>query len=248
MSIFLNLCRCEDRSSTGLGDVLRQGLMVAGVVVSAIALPGKPATALPVCWNQDFLEFQGHHYCLTALDYWTGAQRQAVSWGGNLVTINDAEEQAWLATNFGNNLFWIGLSYDRPNQVYQWASGEPVTFLNWAPGEPSQNAVGNEDYTGMNWGLSGWWNDFPQHSTWIFMGIAEIIPTLPQPPSSESPEQPPGVTPPPSSEDSQQPPSPPSHPVKSVPEPRLSGWFWLGLILGILKVRQLTSQITKNQR
>jgi hypothetical protein len=88
----------------------------------------------------------GHSYYLLANSDWTDAESQALSLGGNLVTINDAAEDAWVSqtfTNFGNvqrNL-WIGLNAagaDGGNPAsYQWVDGSLSTYRNWAPGEPN---------------------------------------------------------------------------------------------------------------
>src|SRR5262245_34378674 len=68
------------------------------------------------------------------------AEALAVSLGGHLVTINDAQEQAWLLATFGtidpNNLenlaenFWIGLNDLNIEGTFLWFSGEAVTYLN----------------------------------------------------------------------------------------------------------------------
>jgi hypothetical protein len=76
----------------------------------------------------------GNQYFLTTSTTWTDAQAQAVAAGGNLVTINDAAEQNWLSNVFGTTeLFWIGLTDRVTEGVFQWVSGQPVTYTNWAP-------------------------------------------------------------------------------------------------------------------
>jgi hypothetical protein len=58
--------------------------------------------------------------------------------GRNLVTINDAAENQFLVNAFGGNeLFWIGFTDAVQEGNWQWINGEPVTYTNWASGEPN---------------------------------------------------------------------------------------------------------------
>ena len=57
----------------------------------------------------------------------------AVSRGGHLPTISNAAENAWVHANIGGGL---GL-FHLPGGVWQNVAGEPVTYFNWAPGQPS---------------------------------------------------------------------------------------------------------------
>jgi hypothetical protein len=85
-----------------------------------------------------------------------------VSWGGNLVTINNLAEGTWLQQTFGaGTIYWIGFT-DRQNEGnWQWVSGEPVTYTDWSSGQPDNflALLGGEDYAVMNWGTSKKWND-----------------------------------------------------------------------------------------
>ena len=50
---------------------------------------------------------------------------------GNLVTINNAAEYAWLQETFGTNRsLWIGLNDVQKEGEFAWASGEAVTYTN----------------------------------------------------------------------------------------------------------------------
>ena len=123
----------------------------------------------------------GNQYFLTSsVSNWTDAQAEATTAGGNLVTINDAQEQAWLLSTFGNaQLFWIGFNRISDN-VWQWASGESVDYTHWALYEPNNTIsyggqyYGDENYTLMNWQRDGAWNDVS--NTYIkTRGIVEIV-------------------------------------------------------------------------
>ena len=113
----------------------------------------------------------GHStYLLSQAATWTEAQAEAQSYGGNLVTINDAAEEAWLKSTFGNSeRFWLGMNDVETEGEMQWISGEAVTYTNWASGEPNNWGDG-EDYGVTNYGSQ--WND-DDYST-PYRGIIEI--------------------------------------------------------------------------
>ncbi|MBF2073641.1 MAG: DUF4347 domain-containing protein [Synechococcales cyanobacterium C42_A2020_086] len=117
--------------------------------------------------------YNGNEYLLTDpnLD-WDQAQAAAQRLGGNLVTINDAEEEAWLQQTFGTQeRFWIGLN-DRDNEgQFRWVSGEPITYTNWQPGAPI-DLKGRRDFVHMNAGPRLQWIDVP--TTRRVRGIVEI--------------------------------------------------------------------------
>ncbi len=126
----------------------------------------------------------GHKYFLTTPGTWTNAQAQAVAAGGNLVTINDAAEQAWLGSTFGSNQsFWIGLTdseqYGTTEGNFKWVSGQPITYTNWWPGEPNNklDTPEGEDFGEMRPSFA--WNDLPNDSRFIQRGIVEIEANLP---------------------------------------------------------------------
>lgn len=108
----------------------------------------------------------GHWYDTVpgGLHNWADAEAGAVALGGHLVTINDAAEQQWLLDNgWGAPFFnyWVGLNDIVTEGTFVWVSGEPVTYTNWAGGEPN-NSGGNEDAVVMNWNSwPGLWNDVP---------------------------------------------------------------------------------------
>ncbi|MFM2432478.1 MAG: hypothetical protein RLZZ511_3692 [Cyanobacteriota bacterium] len=116
--------------------------------------------------------YLGNRYILTSgLQSWTTAQAEAVRLGGNLVTINDTLEEAWLRQTFGGTeKLWIGLNDIRVEGTYEWVSGEVVGYRNWSPSEP--NNAGNEDWIEMNFDATGRWND--EKVTAVRRGIIEI--------------------------------------------------------------------------
>jgi len=131
----------------------------------------------------------GHQYALTLGDkaFWADAEAQAVAIGGHLVTINDQAEQDWLITKFPYgepDHPWIGLwqdpsdpGYSEPAGGWKWISGEPVTYTNWAGGEPNEaySTGTNEDRAQMNAFAAGLWKDVPG-GEYFQRGIIEVIP------------------------------------------------------------------------
>lgn len=109
----LALCVC-------LSMILSDDLAVAGVVTSAV----NPAN--------------GHTYYLLDATTWTLSEAEAVSLGGHLVTINDADENAWVDDTFKafGDSFWIGYSDAASEGSWVWADGDLSDFTNWGEVEP----------------------------------------------------------------------------------------------------------------
>ncbi|XP_059169371.1 C-type lectin lectoxin-Lio3-like, partial [Physella acuta] len=66
---------------------------------------------------------------------WTNARDACESFGGNLVTISSADEQAYLTGQLSNltTEIWIGLSDDLREGAWRWADRSCVTYTNWSP-------------------------------------------------------------------------------------------------------------------
>lgn len=89
----------------------------------------------------------GHTYQLTPTTMtYAAARAYANSVGGYLVAINDAVENAFITSNFAvtGGQPWIGLTDENHEGVFTWDSGEPLSYTNWAPGEPD-NYLGVQD-------------------------------------------------------------------------------------------------------
>ena len=121
----------------------------------------------------------GRRYAVLEQTTWDLAQAEAITLDANLVTINDQAENDFIlnafsgldASNFTpvvtpNDIgFWIGINDIVTEGSFDWISGEPSNFTNWAPGEPNNLVLGNEDW-GMLYARSepgqwtaGQWND-----------------------------------------------------------------------------------------
>lgn len=95
----------------------------------------------------------GHHYYVfNNPSDWSTAQRDALALGGNLVVINNQEENDFLAQQpFLNNLnLWIGLyRTNNPGDPYRWVNCEPLDYTNWSLLFNSPSSIPNEQYVYM---------------------------------------------------------------------------------------------------
>ena len=115
----------------------------------------------------------GHAYKRIRCESWDDANTQAAGEDAYLVAINDAAEQDWISKTFGPHRCWIGLTDYVNEGEWVWANGEPVTFTNWAPHEPHDKDMGDEDFVSM--GFSGKWFDVgPASIEWRLPHIAII--------------------------------------------------------------------------
>jgi uncharacterized delta-60 repeat protein/uncharacterized repeat protein (TIGR01451 family) len=114
--------------------------------------------------------YNGHVYYLLVPSTWKQAEQWARGLGGHLVTINDAAEDTFVFDTFAGyggipRQLWIGLNDEAIEGTFVWSSGEPVTYLNWTPGEPnndSGNPLGEEDFAHIYSPNHPWarsWND-----------------------------------------------------------------------------------------
>jgi hypothetical protein len=141
------------------------------------------ASAVPIQWTVSS-GGNGHWYDLheqPSLISWGAAQQFALSSGGYLATITSAEENAFLESVFGSalttELAWIGLTDAQAEGVWQWVTGEPFSYSNWAPGEPNNychnTAQCGEHYVHLQAGSV--WNDLPDVSI-RYAVIESVVP------------------------------------------------------------------------
>ena len=143
----------------------------------------------------------GHQYALTnSYGSWQDCENEAVAMGGNLVAINDVEENNWLlgvpefrAAHMRNypdpcqlasyNVIWIGHYWDYTEEEWLWSSGESVTYTNYDPTYfitppggthgPKTYLHGGSHSLAGTWGNAAWHNDtFDAHPR----GIIEVVP------------------------------------------------------------------------
>ncbi|NVJ64821.1 MAG: HYR domain-containing protein [Flavobacteriaceae bacterium] len=88
------------------------------------------------------------------------AHANAIAAGGHLATITDAAENSFIS-GFIADFMWIGATDRDVEGQWGWITNEPMTYTNWANGEPN-NAGAGEDWAVINWGgvNNPSWNDW----------------------------------------------------------------------------------------
>ncbi|MEM7035751.1 MAG: HYR domain-containing protein [Bacteroidota bacterium] len=88
-------------------------------------------------------EFNGHrYYCSNGDNFtWNQANTAAQNAGGELLSINSAAENQWVANQIMAGFVWIGLNDVANEGSFEWSNGDAVTYTNWKNGEPN-NAGG----------------------------------------------------------------------------------------------------------
>ena len=86
------------------------------------------------------------------------AEQLVAASGGHLVTITSPAEQAFINALLPTEATLIGLKQDpdaaEPLGGWHWVTGEPMSFVNWAPGEPNDD--GAEEDCGFTWRNNDW--------------------------------------------------------------------------------------------
>ncbi len=109
----------------------------------------------------------GHAYKKIRFSGVKDAIAQAAKEDAYLVAINDEAEQNWLNQVFVAHRTLIGLSDVKEEGHWQWHSGEPVTYTNWARDEPQDTNSGDEDYVIL---FADQWMDIgPEDIRWRFI-------------------------------------------------------------------------------
>lgn len=158
---------------------MRETLFIVALAVSGLPHAAKADILAGPITNPA----NGNQYILLTQNTWAASQTEALALGGNLVTVNDQAEQDWVFDVFaraggsGRGL-WIGLSRPSASSPFQWASGEPLGYTHWAPGEPN---FGDERFVYMlptlgGTPLAGYWNNDYDRTTAAYTGLNYSIP------------------------------------------------------------------------
>lgn len=128
-----------------------------GVVCDAAALPGGDRFAVEAQTGRCYASFDDD------LTTFQTAASACEGIGGHLVTITGAAEDAIARSvqNPGQNP-WIGATDDAVDSdaVFEWVTGEPFFFTNFAPGQPDDDAAFGGDGECLHLvDSSGTWND-----------------------------------------------------------------------------------------
>ncbi|MBX7211632.1 MAG: choice-of-anchor D domain-containing protein [Verrucomicrobiaceae bacterium] len=129
----------------------------------------------------------GHRYARSILrGDWEQVKSDALSYGANLVQIDDANEQQLMVNLFGGTeILFIGLYKSPADPVtpasYKWTTGATTStplgaYQNWLPGQPD-SFFAKDDYVQMNYGGAGLWSNmgkegYPETSN--YSGIIEL--------------------------------------------------------------------------
>ena len=110
----------------------------------------------------------GHAYKKIHCQDWHDAQQQAIEEGAHLVSINNEAEQHWLQGIFRSYSTWIGLTDVEKEGEWQWDSGEPVTYTNWAtqPTFPDGQPETEKDYVVITFREGQWQSVGPKSHFW----------------------------------------------------------------------------------
>ncbi|HEX4122353.1 MAG TPA: lectin-like protein [Verrucomicrobiae bacterium] len=131
-----------------------------------------------------------HTYMLLRPANWERSERIAEKLGGHLATIRNQAEEDWIFKTFGKyggtrRLLWIGLN-DLENRFhFSWASGESVSYTDWARGDPDNAGPRGQDYAAIFFpghSQENKWKDWNTRARASAMnlpidGVVEIIPT-----------------------------------------------------------------------
>ncbi|MDJ0502336.1 MAG: Calx-beta domain-containing protein, partial [Nostocales cyanobacterium LE14-WE4] len=109
--------------------------------------------------------FNGKTYYLLSHASWADSRTKAISLSGNLVTINDQSENDFVVNTFKDKALniaptgkkvalWIGLNDLANEGTFVWSNGEPVSYTNWAVGQP-QGGVPDEDFAAIALNIGG---------------------------------------------------------------------------------------------
>ena len=163
----------------GVGGPIEKGKVPAGaenVVVEQIEVPPKVRARAPVPRQAPKLPksvwvinpANGHAYKKIQCRDWHDAQQKAVEEGAHLVSINDETEQHWLQLIFRVHSSWIGLTDVEKEGTWQWDSGEPVTYTNWAaqPIFPDGQPETEKDYVVITFREGEWQSVGPKSHFW----------------------------------------------------------------------------------
>ena len=137
-----------------------------------------PVTAFDPVWIVN--PANGHAYKRILCESRDDAVAQAAEEKAHLVTINDAEEQAWLSAVFGHEFYWIGLSDVEAEGQWQWDNGDPLTYENWLPDDffpqPSDVKESNDerDYVVTTFADGKWYAVSP-HSVLLRMTAMALL-------------------------------------------------------------------------
>ena len=166
------------------------------IIIATILMALSPTVYGYTYSDYDWTPYNGHQYAIT-LDWsnWSQAEAWAQEVDGHLVTINDDEENTWVAEFIkdsyldatppetvepSHNIAWIGLEYVSGDMSlpasWNWISGEPIMF--WNPNYLFPMGGTHMYIHGMNHNTPETWNNNAPHDGYsgIPRGVIEVVP------------------------------------------------------------------------
>lgn len=110
----------------------------------------------------DWYDDEAYMFC-TDRTAWADAQTGCASYGYQLASINDSDEQDWLNDTAylvrSSRTWWIGYTDAASEGTWAWEDGSSSTWSNWASGEP--NDAGSAQDCALMWPMyDGEWYDY----------------------------------------------------------------------------------------
>nr|XP_022302982.1 C-type lectin mannose-binding isoform-like isoform X2 [Crassostrea virginica] len=103
---------------------------------------------------------------------WFQAQMNCRKYGGNLVQIQDVQENTWLKKHFSGSDVWTdAVDLGKEGQWTFFSSGRPLKYFKWKRREPN-NAKPGEDCTIIDLAHYGRWDD--RNCQWKYHSLCEI--------------------------------------------------------------------------
>jgi len=159
--------------------------------IVTVALLSFGVASISQAYNWQTYNGNGHEYAVTnTWESWVDAEAEAVAQGGHLATINDANENSWVAETFKDyyieNHFGqssaaavnIGYYLNPTNNQWEWISGETSTYtslyLGWGASDPGPHAYlhTNSHSARGTWNNAAWHTE-PQASLGYLKGVIE---------------------------------------------------------------------------
>ena len=158
---------------------MRKTSVIVAVCGAILALQTGAQAAWTLADGYYWESYNGKYYTLTQTGNeatWDQVRQEALALGGDLVVIDDAAENSWLASTMfdspdyqnlpgygGIEHLWIGFYQDpqgaEPAGGWTWVDGSPVAYTNWGENEPSDGGE-VEDWAALRRDASSTWNDY----------------------------------------------------------------------------------------
>ncbi|XP_076824515.1 macrophage mannose receptor 1-like [Clavelina lepadiformis] len=150
----------------------------------------KPVKGCGEFWNSGQFGKYCYQFNFQSSLTWLQARDACRQQNADLLSIETAAEQAWIAGRIHvvTTVMWLGMSDISIEGNWEWSDGAPLTYLNWREGQP--NSYGGNEDCGAIITRNGLWGDTPcsRHLSFICKKLDETkagnFPTTAQPSNS----------------------------------------------------------------